>query len=178
MPHRRFDDVHDEGDVRDGERRWCEVFARAWEVLVHQPLGSFVRIPNDDGLPLSFEHAALQVTVRSPLERNFLSRIARTLGYVKDDEQGNDSIFIRRDHPRPNARLQLTDLLRDTQERQRVRGAPPRWWNYVDVIAPPAEVPHFRWQLQIDHTDDQRPNRENYRDWLNRGEDGLGDLFG
>ena len=131
-----------------------------WEVLVHQPLGSFVRIPNDDGLPLSFEHAALQVTVRSPLERTFLSRIARTLGYVKDDEQGNDSIFIRRDHPRPNARLQLTDLLRDTQERQRVRGAPPRWWNYVDVIAPPAEVPHFRWQLQIDHTDDQRPEKE------------------
>ena len=178
MPHRRFDDVHDEGDVRDGERRWCEVFARAWEVLVHQPLGSFVRIPNDDGLPLSFEHAALQVTVRSPLERNFLSRIARTLGYVKDDEQGNDSIFIRRDHPRPNARLQLTDLLRDTQERQRVRGAPPRWWNYVDVVAPPAEVPHFRWQLQIDHTDDRRPNRENFHNWLNRGEDGLGDLFG
>ena len=178
MPHRRFDDVHDEGDVRDGERRWCEVFARAWEVLVHQPLGSYVRIPNDDGLPLSFEHAALQVTVRSPLERNFLSRIARTLGYVKDDEQGNDSIFIRRDHPRPNARLQLTDLLRDTQERQRVRGAPPRWWNYVDVVAPPAEVPHFRWQLQIDHTDDRRPNRENYRDWLNHGEDGLGHLFG
>ena len=23
------------------------------------------------------------------------------------------------------------------QDRQRVRGAPPRWWNYVDVVAPP-----------------------------------------
>ena len=71
MPHRRADDRHDEGDVRDGERRWCEVFARVWEVLVQQPLGSTVRIPNEDGMPLSLEHAALRVTVRSPLERNF-----------------------------------------------------------------------------------------------------------
>lgn len=178
MNHRRFDDVHDEGDIRDGERRWCEVFAMAWEVLVQQPLGSFVRIPNEDGLPLGFQHAALQVTVRSQLERNFLTRIARTLGYVKDGEEGHDSIFLRRDHPRPNARLQLTDLLRNAQERQRVRGAPPRWWNYVDVGRAPEAVAHFRWQLQIDHTDDERPRREAFDRWLNRGEDGLGDLFG
>ena len=177
MNHRRFDDVHDEGDVRDGERRWCEVFARAWEVLVHQPLGSIVRIPNEDGMPLSFEHAALQITVRSPLERNFLARISRVLGYVKDDEQGHDSIFVRRDHPRPNARLQLTDLLRDTQDRQRVRGAPPRWWNYVDVVTPPRNVPHLRWQLQIDYTDDRRPRADgDARRALNFN--GLGDLFG
>ena len=51
---------------------------------------------------------------------------------------------------------QLTDLLRDMQDRQRVRGAPPRWWNYVDVVAPPREVPHFRWQLHLDHRDTQR----------------------
>ena len=177
MPHRRFDDVHDEGDMRDGERRWCEVFAHAWEVLVHQPLGSFVRIPNQDGMPLSFQHAALQITVRSPLERNFLSRIARCLGYVKDEEQGDYSLFIRRDHPRPNARLQLTDLLRDTQERQRVRGAPPRWWNYVDVVAPPQDVQHVRWQLQIDYTDERRPQRD-MQIGVNRDEGGLGDLFG
>ena len=144
---------------------------------MHQPLGAFVRIPNEDGMPLGFEHAALQVTVRSQLERNFLQRIARCLGYVKDDEQDDESIFVRRDHPRPNARLQLTDLLRDTQERQRVRGAPPRWWNYVDVIAPPQNAGHFRWQLQIDHTDDRRSRREG-QPWVNRGEGGLGDLFG
>ncbi len=45
MPHRRGDDLHEEGDVRDGERRWCEVFARVWEVLVHQPLGAHFRLP-------------------------------------------------------------------------------------------------------------------------------------
>ena len=177
MPHRRFDDVHDEGDVRDGERRWCEVFARVWEVLVHQPLGSHVRIPNDDGLPLSFEHAALQVTIRSQLERTFVTRISRVLGYVKHDEEGQNSIFVRRDHPRPNARLQLTDLLRDTQDRQRVRGAPPRWWNYVDVVAPPQDMPRLRWQLQIDHTDDRRPRAEDDAQ-VRLNFNGLGDLFG
>ncbi len=156
MPHRRMDDVHEEGDVRDGERRWCEVFARTWEVLVHQPLASSFSLPAQDGMEVTFEHAALQVTVRSELERHFLGRIARVLGYVKHDDSDTHTVFIRRDHPRPNARLQLTDLLRDTQKRQHVRGAPPRWWNYVDVVAPPHTVPHFRWQLHIDHRDVKR----------------------
>ncbi len=157
MPHRRMDDIHEEGDIRDGERRWCEVFARVWEVLIHQPLGATFSLPAEDGLPITFEHAALQVTVRSDIERQFLMRIGRVLGYVKHDDSDAHSMFIRRDHPRPNARLQLTDLLRDAQQRQRVRGAPPRWWNYVDVVAPPYMAPHFRWQLQIDHRDARRP---------------------
>ena len=156
MPHRRGDDLHEEGDVRDGERRWCEVFARVWEVLVHQPLGAHFRLPLRDGGPLALQHADLQVTVRSELERNFFRRAAKMLGYVRDEEDGSHAILVRRDHPRPNARLQLTDLLRDMQDRQRVRGAPPRWWNYVDVVAPPREVPHFRWQLHLDHRDTQR----------------------
>ena len=177
MPHRRADDRHDEGDVRDGERRWCEVFARVWEVLVQQPLGSTVRIPNEDGMPLSLEHAALRVTVRSALERNFLARIAKILGYVKNDEIEDESVFVRRDHPRHDARLQLTNFLHDAQERQRVRGAPPRWWNYIDVAAPPREVPHFRWQLHIDHTDDRRARADAESD-ANRERGGLGDLFG
>ena len=157
MPHRRMDDLHDEGDIRDGERRWCEVFARVWEVLVHQPLGATFNLPAEDGLPITFEHTALQVTVRSDIERQFLMRFGRVLGYVKHDDTEAYSMFIRRDHPRPNARLQLTDLLRETQNRQRVRGAPPRWWNYADVVAPPNAMPHFRWQLQIDHRDARRP---------------------
>jgi hypothetical protein len=157
MPHRRRDDIHEEGDIRDGERRWCEVFARVWEVLVHQPMGASFRLPDEDGLPITFENTALQVTVRSDIERQFLIRIGRVLGYVKHDDSEYHSMFIRRDHPRPNARLQLTDLLSETQKRQRVRGAPPRWWNYVDVITPPRDIPHFRWQLQIDHQDARRP---------------------
>ena len=87
MPHRRSDDVHDEGDVRDGERRWCEVFARAWEVLVYQPLGSTFHVPTEDGQSLVFEHAGLQATVRTPLERNFFMRVAKLLGYVNDESE-------------------------------------------------------------------------------------------
>jgi hypothetical protein len=120
-------------------------------------MGASFRLPDEDGLPITFENTALQVTVRSDIERQFLIRIGRVLGYVKHDDSEDHSMFIRRDHPRPNARLQLTDLLSETQKRQRVRGAPPRWWNYVDVITPPHDIPHFRWQLQIDHQDARRP---------------------
>ena len=176
MPHRRSDDVHDEGDVRDGERRWCEVFARVWEVLVYQPLGSTFHVPTEDGQSLVFEHAGLQATVRTPLERNFFMRVAKLLGYVNDESGGPDVVYVRRDHPRPNARLRLTELLQDAQERQRVRGAPPRWWNYVDVVTPPQQVPHLRWQLHIDHRDAARSGGMKPPD--ERPFSGLGDLFG
>lgn len=163
MPHRRVDDVHDEGDIRDGERRWCEVFARVWEVLSLQPLGSQVTLPNRDLNVLSFERANLTVTLRNRLERNVVGRMARSLGYEQQDDTGAARILVRRDHPRPNARLELSDVLKDAQDRQGVRGAPPRWWNYCDVAAAPNEMPNLRWELQIDLTDDNLPNERNFR---------------
>ena len=160
MPHRQMDDIHEEGDIRDGERRWCEVFARVWEVLIHQPLGATFNLPAEDGAPITFEHAALQVTVRSDIERQFLMRIGRVLGYVKHDDTDDHALFIRRDHPRPNARLQLTDLLRDAQQRQRVRGA-----LHAGGITLMSSFRLIRChtsvgELQIDHRDARRRSRQ------------------
>ena len=176
MPHRRHDDLHEEGDVRDGERRWCEVFARVWEVLVHQPLSSRFRLPLQDGGALNLEHAALQVSVRTELERSFFTRAARMLGYVKDDEDSTHAIFIRT-RPSSSKRPPSTHGLAP-----RHAGPPtgarrtPRWWNYVDVIAPPRAAPHFRWQLHLDHRD-ARPRIEGDGP-ADREFSGLGDLFG
>ena len=86
--------------------------------------------------------------------------MARSLGYGQHTNEGDVRTLIRRDHPRPDARLELTDVLRDAQHRQGVRGAPPRWWNYCDIGRAPEEMPHLRWELQIDLTDDQRVQRE------------------
>ena len=44
------------GDVRDGERRFCEVFPRVWEAMLLQPIGSQVRFAVADGGDVSFEH--------------------------------------------------------------------------------------------------------------------------
>ncbi|MBR67929.1 MAG: hypothetical protein CMA86_00250 [Euryarchaeota archaeon] len=162
MPHRRGDDLHEQGDVRDGERRWCEVFARVWEVLMMQPLGSYIHVPRRQGNVLSVEHTGLRVTLRNALERTFVGQIARLLGYVTNGENETHRTYIRRDHPRPDARLRLTDLLRTTQERQGIRGAPPRWWNYVDVCAPPHEMGDVRWELQVDLTDNPRRHLEGH----------------
>ena len=163
--HRRPDDVHEVGDIRDGERRWCEVFARVWEAMSLQPIGSEVRFSRRDGDALTFEHAHLTVTLRNGLERTAMSRIARILGYVRNTDEDSQITYVRRDHPRPHARLELTDVLRDTQDRQGVRGAPPRWWNYCDVGAAPAEMGPLRWELEVDLTDQPRQQQ-----W-----DGLGD---
>ena len=169
MPRRR-DDIHDIGDIRDGERRWCEVYSRVWSVLTSQPLGSDILIPNNFGDALQFGNVGLKVTLRNTVERRFVQRIASVLGYVKDLEGPDHTHFVRRDHPRPNARLHLTDILGESQRRQGVRGAPPRWWNYDNVERAPDTVERYPWLLHEDLTDDP-PNR---REITER----LGDLFG
>ena len=160
MPHRREEDIHEEGDMRDGERRWCEVFARVWEAMSLMPLGSTIRSPLTDGEALTFEHANLTVTIRNRTERNSVSLMAHALGYTRHGEDERVQVFIRRDHPRPDAFLRLTNLLRDAQDRQGVRGAPPRWWNYREPGPAPDALQLLRWELEIDLTDDPRRRRE------------------
>ena len=92
---------------------------------MHQPLSSRFRLPLQDGGALNLEHAALQVSVRTELERSFFTRAARMLGYVKDDEDSTHAIFVRRDHPRPNARLQLTIAPRHAGPPTGARRTPP-----------------------------------------------------
>ncbi len=173
---RNRDDVHEVGDMRDGERRWCEVYARVWEALISQPLGSDIRMPTDLGGPLKFSDVDLQVTLRNAIERRFTIAIAQLLGYVRDGENQDSIVFIRRDHPRPNARLRLTDLLAETQRRQNVRGAPPRWWNYVDARRAPDALDLIRWQLHEDLRDQARELDRQPR--LDDEFNGLGELFG
>ena len=159
MPHRQVEDIHEEGDIRDGERRWCEVFARVWEAMSLMPLGSTIRLPNNDGDTLTFEHANLSVTIRNRIERNSVSLMSRALGYARHGEEERHQLFIRRDHPRPDAFHRLSNLLRDAQDRQGIRGAPPRWWNYQDPGPAPDTLQHLRWELEVDLTDDHRPRR-------------------
>jgi len=91
---------------------------------------------------------------------------------VKDFDSPSHTHYLRRDHPRPNARLRLTDLLGESQRRQNVRGAPPRWWNYADVDRVPDAFERFSWQLHEDLTDEPRKQKEFI------AYDGLGDIFG
>jgi hypothetical protein len=171
MPRRR-DDIHEIGDIRDGERRWCEVYSRIWSVLTSQPLGSDFQIPTNYGDALQFENVELKVTLRNTVERRFVQQVASILGYVKDFDSPSHTHYLRRDHPRPNARLRLTDLLGESQRRQNVRGAPPRWWNYADVDRVPDAFERFSWQLHEDLTDEPRKQKEFI------AYDGLGDIFG
>jgi len=153
MPYRQREDVHEVGDVRDGERRWCEAFARIWHVLLRQPLGAWVSLPMNNGGALSLERTELQVTVRNQQERKFMRRMARLAGYVLDTEHERSVRLVRRDHPSPNARMKLSELLGKIQQDQGVRGAPPRWWNYVEPFAVPDEMADLRWPYHEDLTD-------------------------
>lgn len=166
MPHRRQGDVHEAGNIRDGERRWGQVYARVWEVLLRQPIGSTIRVPMARGDALTFEHAGLRVTVRDGRERRFVNRIARALGYVRSQDEEGYVVHTRRDHPRPDARLQLSTWLNELQKQQGVRNAPPRWWDYINIFAAPAVLEHLNWQLHVDLSDLRQVE-----------ESGLGDLL-
>ena len=159
IAHRHNGDMHQIGDGRDGERRWCEAFSRVWGLLLHQPIGSWVDVPRANHDALSFQHAELRLSVRSQPERRFVHQMIRWCGYVAEGEIEGSLRFRRRDHPQANARMQVCEALGKLQKKQGVRGAPPRWWNYAEPFAAPGEMGALRWPFHEDLTDDQNQQR-------------------
>ncbi len=149
------------GDIRNGERRYCEVFPRIWEALMRQPLGATFQMGVLDRDTLSFENCHLAITIRNAQERRMIRRFSTVLGFVEQGRHGNSIVFVRRDHPRLHARRDLTALLNRAQEALGARGAPPWWWHFGEVVEAPRELPEFRWELEQDlrdHNDRNGPD--------------------
>jgi hypothetical protein len=153
--HGRPEQEYPIGDIRNGERRYCEVMPRVWEALMLQPIGSTVTLPTVANRDITFQHCQLRVTLRDFREIRLLKRILVILGYREDegDQLEREQVYYRRDHPHLRNRRMLTQALTNFQRYVGARGAPPWWWHYADVIAPPYEVPEYRWQLQEDLSD-------------------------
>lgn len=147
------------GDIRNGERRYCEVFPRVWEAMLQQPIGSTLKIATRDGGDLSFQHCMLRVTLRAGAERRLVRQFAREAGYVENGREGAALLFRRRDHPRQWARRNLSEHLTRIQEGFGFRGAPPWWWHFMEAQQAPDEVPAFRWELEADLRDDNGNQR-------------------
>jgi hypothetical protein len=143
------------GDIRNGERRWCELMPRIWQALQLQPLGSTIRIGEQNLQAVSFEHCNLRVTLRNLSERRTVVRLAELLGYVEDEVCNGQIILVRRDHPRPNNRRSMTRIIEGLQQRNGARGAPPWWWHYGEAAEAPREVPEFAWELEEDLRDEE-----------------------
>ncbi len=141
------------GDIRNGERRYCEVFPRIWEAMLLQPIGSSLTLSVADGGDLIFEHCMLNVTLRNGAERRLTRRFADLAGYVEQGQDGGRMTFLRRDHPRQWARRNLSESLNRAQERFGFRGAPPWWWHYMEANQAPDHLPEFRWELSVDLRD-------------------------
>ena len=120
-----------------------------------QPIGSTVTLPTVANREITFQHCQLRVTLRDFREIRLLKRILVILGYREDegDQLEREQVYYRRDHPHLRNRRMLTQALTNFQRYVGARGAPPWWWHYADVIAPPYEVPEYRWQLQEDLSD-------------------------
>ena len=142
------------GDIRNGERRWCELMPRIWQALQLQPLGSTIRIGEQNLQAVFFEHCNLRVTMRNITERRTVVRLAELLGYVEDGVYNGQIVLVRRDHPQPNNRRSMTRIIEALQQRNGARGAPPWWWHYGEAAEAPQEVPEFAWELEEDLRDD------------------------
>ncbi len=154
--------IHGCGDIRDGERRWCETFARAWECLHLQPIESTIQLHGVDTKSLAFQHFSLKITIRDKDEERFIQKIAELVGYelLLEDEQ--NLVMIRKRHPRADARIEVARMLNQLQQKQGAEKAPPRWWNYIDRTHAPEELEKGRWQLHEDLQDDKKGGK----DWI------------
>jgi hypothetical protein len=146
------------GDIRNGERRYCEVFPRIWDALMHHPIGATFQLGALDHGALTFENCHLAVTIRNAQERRMIRRFSAVLGFVEQGRNGGSMVFVRRDHPRPQARRHLTTLLNTAQQTLGAHGAPPWWWHYQAVCETPRELPEFRWELEQDLRDQNDRN--------------------
>jgi len=143
------------GDIRNGERRWCELMPRIWQALQLQPLGSTIRIGEQNMQAISFEHCNLRVTLRNRTEKRTVVRLAELLGYAEDGVYNGQIVLVRRDHPLPNNRRSMTRIVEALQQRNGARGAPPWWWHYSEAAEAPQEVPEFPWELEEDLRDEE-----------------------
>ena len=143
------------GDIRNGERRWCELMPRVWQAMQLQPLGSTLRVGEQNMQEMSFEHCNLRVTMRNRVEGRAIVRLAELLGYVEDGVYNGQMVLVRRDHPRPNARRSMTRIIEALQQRFGARGAPPWWWHYAEAQEAPQEIPEFAWELEEDLRDEE-----------------------
>jgi hypothetical protein len=155
--------IHGCGDIRDGERRWCETFARAWECLHLQPIESTFQLHGTDTKSLAFQHFKLKITIRERDEERFIRHIAELVGYelLLEDEQ--NLVMIRKRHPRADARIEVARMLNQLQQKQGAEKAPPRWWNYIDRTQAPEELEKGRWQLHEDLQDDKKGHKDGIR---------------
>ena len=158
--NQRNNRLHGCGDIRDGERRWCEVFARVWECMSEQPLNSTIQMFGVDTQVIGFEHYKLKVTLRTKDELTFVQKMATLLGYELLVERGDFCTMIRRHQAKMDARIEIARMLNTLQERQGVKGAPPRWWNYTEPRLVNEEVSSSKWQLHEDLRDHPRVSKK------------------
>ena len=144
------------GDIRNGERRFCEIFPRIWETLFLHPIGSTFRLGVLDGDDVTFEHCHLSMTVRSPQERRIIRRFAVLLGFVENGTQDQKTVFVRRDHAKQTARRNLSLHLDSAQSSLGVPDAPPWHWHFSEVMQTPQKPGNFRSELQQDLRDVNR----------------------
>jgi len=154
--------IHGCGDIRDGERRWCETFSRAWECFHLQPIESTIQLHGAEIKSLAFQHFNLKITIRDRDEERFIQNIAELVGYelLLEDEQ--NLVMVRKRHPRTDARIEVARMLNQLQQKQGAEKAPPRWWNYIDRTQAPKKLEKGRWQLHEDLQDDKKGGK----DWI------------
>ena len=144
------------GDIRNGERRYCEIFPRVWDALLQHPIGSTFRLGVLDGGDVTFEHCHLATTVRNQQERRIFRRFATLLGFVEQGTHEQSIVFIRRDHAKHTARRDLSLHLDRAQSTLGNPNGSPWHWHFGEVEQTPQHITDFRWELQQDLRDSNR----------------------
>ena len=149
------------GDIRNGERRYCEVFPRIWDAMMRQTPNSTVSLIGGNNPQIKFQQCDLEVSIRNEIEKGFLKNMLRILGYV-DTQEGleRETRYIRRNEISNNAFRKLSEKLGNLQSTRGARGAPPWWWHFRQVCDMPTEKQEFSWQLQENLRDDVNPDSD------------------
>jgi len=138
--------------------RWLNTFPAIYRVLVHLPIGSILRVPQDYPNPAVVDNTEVMWIIEDQNEVQLVTSLARLAGFRQQNEVDGYVLWERVDVPVNGVRRDLVEMLGPYERRHGRPGEPP-WWNlFPNPVAPnqlldrlPAELDRPLDQYHLRH---------------------------
>lgn len=149
------------GDPRFGQRRYCDLAVRYWNLLLglretcrfHITEVPTIRGERGERWNVKFNDCGFKFTIRSEDELDFFSEFASQAGWESDESFG-DEVWTKVRAPNPSARNRLSVLLNRFQREIPEARTEPWWWEFTDPSSARDLWGNIPWEMEEDLRDE------------------------
>lgn len=149
------------GDPRFGQRRFCDLAVRYWNLLLglretcrfHITEVPTIRGQEGERWNVKFNDCGFKFTIRSEEELEFFSEFATQAGWESDESFG-DEVWTKVRDANPSARNRLSILLNRFQREIPEARTEPWWWEFTDPSNARDLWCNIPWEMEEDLRDE------------------------